>query len=173
MNNDCLSTSFCSTQRCFLSNNCQSTHDRHDSVAEAHTELPRVSLQNRSTCGISTVVTAPLFLLSLQMWWMDREMRGGEKMDVGFGGEECPDRPRHTEALTVTFVLGSGKISQQVWKPLKPFSKLAQICFWICWTPSGNVARVTCPSALNQAAVNVPLWVAEHLNTKRCWLQRV
>lgn len=86
-------------------------------MAEARAELPRFNLENRSACGIYTVVTAPLFLLSLQMWWMDREMRGGEKMDVGFfwgGEEECPDRPRHTEALTVTFVLGSGNISQQV-----------------------------------------------------------
>ena len=46
-------------------------------------------------------------------------------MDVGYGGEECLDRPRHTETLTVTFVLGSGKNSQQAQRPLKPFSKIA------------------------------------------------
>lgn len=33
-----------------------------------------------------------------------------------FWREECPDRPRHTEALTVTFVLSRGKISQQARK---------------------------------------------------------
>ena len=62
---------------------------------------------------VYTVVSVPLFLLHLQMWWMDGEMRGGED-GCRFWREECPDRPRHTEALTVTFVLlGSGKISQQ------------------------------------------------------------
>lgn len=50
-----------------------------------------------SDWSVSSSITARLFLLRV------RRRRGvwGVKMDVGVwlvGGEECPDRPRHTEA---------------------------------------------------------------------------
>lgn len=84
-------------------------------------------IKNRSTCSIYTVVSA-----FRCVGWMARWEGREEGCRLWRG--ECPDRPRHTEALTVTFVLGSGKISQQAWKPLKPFSKIAQIRLAICWT---------------------------------------
>lgn len=77
---------------------CHSAAHREDLAAWSRT----LSISDKSRTY--TAVGAPVFLLSPQERWM--KGRGWEKRDVDVlvGGEECPDRPRHSEAMTVTFV---------------------------------------------------------------------